>query len=66
VISSNRSAARWSRGRSRRAQQLAIPVIGFLNGGSPDAFAPMVAAFHEGLKEPVAAGLHEIGYAGRL
>jgi hypothetical protein len=41
-------------------------VIGFLNGGSPDAFAPMVAAFHEGLKEPVAAGLHEIGYAGRL
>jgi putative tryptophan/tyrosine transport system substrate-binding protein len=33
-----------------RAQQ-AIPVIGFLNGASPDAYAPFVAAFHQGLKE---------------
>ena len=28
-----------------------MPVIGFLNGGSPDGYAPMVAAFHRGLKE---------------
>jgi ABC-type uncharacterized transport system substrate-binding protein len=26
-------------------------VIGFLNGGSPNGYAPMVAAFHQGLKD---------------
>ena len=34
-----------------RAQQPAIPVIGFVNGASPDGYAPMVAAFRQGLKE---------------
>ena len=28
-----------------------MPVIGFLNGATPDGYAPMVAAFHQGLKE---------------
>jgi putative ABC transport system substrate-binding protein len=31
--------------------QPSLPVIGFLNGASPDGFAPMVAAFRQGLKE---------------
>src|SRR5438067_1151573 len=29
----------------------AVPVIGFLNGGSPGPFAPFAAAFHHGLSE---------------
>src|SRR5215469_8863897 len=33
------------------AQQAAIPVIGFLNGQSAQAFAPMVASFRRGLNE---------------
>jgi putative tryptophan/tyrosine transport system substrate-binding protein len=34
-----------------RAQQLAIPVIGFLSSASPNAYAGRVAAFREGLNE---------------
>jgi putative tryptophan/tyrosine transport system substrate-binding protein len=34
-----------------RAQQPAMPVIGFLNGGTAEGYAPMVAAFRQGLKE---------------
>jgi putative ABC transport system substrate-binding protein len=34
-----------------RAQQQAMPVVGFLNGASPDGYAPNVAAFLQGLKE---------------
>jgi putative ABC transport system substrate-binding protein len=34
-----------------RAQQPAMPVIGFLCSGSAEAFAPQVAAFRGGLKE---------------
>jgi ABC-type uncharacterized transport system substrate-binding protein len=33
-----------------RAQQ-ATPVVGFLNGASPDGYAPYVAAFRQGLNE---------------
>src|SRR5215467_11669935 len=34
-----------------RAQQPAVPVVGFLNGGTADGYAPMVAAFRQGLNE---------------
>ena len=34
-----------------RAQQKAMPVIGYLESGSPDGSAPLVAAFHRGLSE---------------
>ena len=33
-----------------RAQQPAMPVIGYLNSASRDAFAPYVAAFLHGLR----------------
>jgi ABC-type uncharacterized transport system substrate-binding protein len=34
-----------------RAQQAGMPVIGFLNSGSPDSYASQVKAFHHALKE---------------
>jgi putative ABC transport system substrate-binding protein len=34
-----------------RAQRPALPVVGFLNSASADKYAPMVAAFRQGLKE---------------
>src|SRR5437899_8897267 len=34
-----------------RAQQPALPVIGFLNATSLDGYRPMVDSFHQGLRE---------------
>src|SRR3954465_14612837 len=34
-----------------RAQQKGMPVIGYLNGTTPEANAPMLAAFRQGLSE---------------
>src|SRR6266851_922796 len=37
--------------RALRAQQKAMPVIGFLSSEAPGSFAPLVAAFRQGLSE---------------
>ena len=36
---------------ARAQQQPAMPLVAFLNGASPDGYAPYVAAFRQGLKE---------------
>ena len=46
-------AAAWP--LTARAQQPALPVVGFLNSGSPEGFTLQLAGFRQ--------GLHEVGYA---
>jgi putative ABC transport system substrate-binding protein len=45
------------RGRSPRAQQPAMPVVGFLNNATPETYEPFVAAFR--------LGLGQVGYVER-
>src|SRR5215218_9166259 len=45
------AGAMAARPLAARAQQQAMPVIGFLSGASPGPYQPYVAAFHQGLAE---------------
>src|SRR4051794_15978225 len=42
------SPAIWA---STGLTQPSVPVVGFLNGTSPEGYGPMLSAFHDGLKD---------------
>jgi hypothetical protein len=60
-------SAAATRPLAAHAQQPSMPVIGFLNGASPDGYRPMSAAFHRAWKNPATsrAGTQRSNIAGR-
>ena len=53
------TAAAWP--LAARSQQAATPVIGFVNGASPEKYEPIVNAFLRGLKETGYTDGHNLG-----
>jgi putative ABC transport system substrate-binding protein len=49
VILLGGTAAAWP--LAARAQQAAMPLVGWLNSETPSGYTPMVAAFRQGLSE---------------
>ena len=45
-------SAAAARPLAARAQQAAMPVIGYLDGGTPETSSNFLAAFRKGLREP--------------
>ena len=45
------SGAAWTASLAAHAQQRTMPVIGFLNGGSPEGYSDFVTAYRRGLAE---------------
>jgi len=55
------SAAMWP--MVARAQQAAMPVVGFLHGGEPEPFAFHAAAFRKGLEPILTRGFTQGGFS---